>query len=217
VSAAYVHKDGAHYLGWTEVAGRYRSELASLPDGRTITVHQLDSPARDRRFFLTNPDEYSLTYNGVVLTLDKRRSRGWQAFASYTLSTATGLLPSSGGTAGAAQISTISPPNPITFGRDPNDLTNAVGRLPNDRPHMFRVMGAVDVPRTGLAIAANLQHLSGKPWAATADVTLNQGDRRIFLEPRGSRRLPSQTLLDLRVSKVFVLSGATRVGCSPTC
>ena len=106
VSAAYVHKDGAHYLGWTEVAGQYRSELAPLPDGGTITVYQLDSPARDRRFLLTNPDEYSLTYNGVVLTFDKRRSRGWQAFASYTLSKATGMLPSSGGSAGAAQVST---------------------------------------------------------------------------------------------------------------
>ena len=30
---------------------------------------------------------------------------------------------------------------------------------------MLRVMTSVDVPRTGLVVAANLQHLSGKPWA----------------------------------------------------
>lgn len=32
---------------------------------------------------------------------------------------------------------------------------------------------------------------------------LPQGSRRIFVETRGERRLSSQTLLDLRVSKIF--------------
>ena len=67
-------------------------------------------------------------------------------------------------TAGA-QASTVAAPS-MLFGRDPNDLTNAHWRLPNDRSHMFRVMGTVTVPRTGLVIAANLQHFSGKPWAS---------------------------------------------------
>ena len=58
---------------------------------------------------------------------------------------------------------------------------------------MFRVMGTVDVPRTGLVVAANLQYFSGKPWAASAQMTLPQGDQRILLEPRGSRRLSSQS------------------------
>jgi hypothetical protein len=57
------------------------------------------------------------------------------------------------------------------------------------------------VPRTGLVVAANMQYFTGKPWAATALVTLPQGDQRIQLEPRGSRRLSSQSLLDLRVSR----------------
>ena len=54
---------------------------------------------------------------------------------------------------------------------------------------------------TGIVIAANLQRFSGKPWAATTQVTLLQGSQRILLEPRGSRRLSSQSLLDLRVSR----------------
>ena len=58
---------------------------------------------------------------------------------------------------------------------------------------MFRVMGSVDVPRTGFVVAANLQHFSGKPWAATAQVVAAAGrQQRILLEPRGSRRLSSQ-------------------------
>jgi hypothetical protein len=59
-------------------------------------------------------------------------------------------------------------------------------------------------------LAVNAQHFSGKPWAATAQVPLPQGDQRILLEPRGSRRLSSQTLVDFRISR-RVLIGGTRV------
>jgi hypothetical protein len=72
-------------------------------------------------------------------------------------------------------------------------------------------MGTVDISRTGFVLAANLQHFSGKPWAATAQVPLPQGSQRIFLEPRGSRRLPSQTLLDVRVSRTISFGRSTRV------
>jgi len=160
---------------------------------------------------LTNPDEYSMSYNGLVMVAEKRRSHGWQAFGSYTYSRSLGLLPSSGTTAAGPQVSTVAPPEPITFGRDRNDLTNARGRLANDRPHMFRVMGSVDVPRTGLALGLNLQHFSGKPWAATARTGLQQGDTRLLLEPRGSRRLSSQTLFDLRLSKRITFGSSGRV------
>jgi hypothetical protein len=160
---------------------------------------------------LTNPDEYSLTYNGFVVAVEKRRSDRWQALASYTFSRAYGLQPSSGTTAAGAQVSTVSPPNPSTFGRDPNDLTNARGRLPNDRPHIFRIMGSVDVPRTGVTVAANLQVFSGKPWAATAQVLLPQDDKRILLEPRGSRRLSSQSLLDVRLSRSIAVGRDHRI------
>jgi hypothetical protein len=67
---------------------------------------------------------------------------------------------------------------------------------------MFRAMGSTEVARTGFVFAANLQIASGKPWAATALVSLPQNpQQRILLEPRGSRRLSSQSLLDLRLSR----------------
>lgn len=214
VAVAYVGKRGSNFIGWTDVAGRYRQDTRTLADGRVLPVLVLDtsvtSPA-DRRFRLTNPEGYSLTYNGLVAVIEKRRSHGWQAFGSYTLSKTYGLQPSSGTSAAGAQTSTVSPPQPLTFGRDPNDLTNARGRLPNDRPHMLRAMGSVDVPRTGLVIAANLQYFSGKPWAAATQLTLPQGEQRILLEPRGSRRLSSQTLLDLRVSRGIRVGGRARI------
>ncbi len=218
IGAAYVRKDGANFIGWTDVGGQYRADTRVLADGRTLPVSLLVNGTAARRFLLTNPDGYSLTYNGLVTVIEKRRSHGWQALGSYTLSRAYGLQASSGATAAGPQVSTVGAPpgafstGPITFGRDPNDLTNARGRLANDRPHLFRMMGSVDVARTGVVLAANLQMSSGKPWAATAQVSLPQNtEQRILLEPRGARRLSSQSLLDLRVSKAIAFGGAGRI------
>lgn len=212
IAMAYVRKNGANFIGWTDVGGQYRQESRTLADGRSLPVLGLINSPSDRRYLLSNPTGYALTYNGLVMALEKRRSRGWQAFGSYTLSRADGLQSSSGTTAAGPQISTVSPPQPLTFGRDPNDLTNARGRLPNDRPHVLRIMGTVDVPHTGVVLAGNFQHFSGKPWAYTALVPLPQNDSyRVMLEPRGSRRLSAQSLLDLRVSRVFDIGRVGRV------
>jgi hypothetical protein len=212
VSVAYVGKRGANFIGWTDVGGQYAEGVRTVADGRSVPVFALVNRTADRRFLLTNPEGYSLTYNGVVTVLEKRRSNGWHMFGSYTYSKSYGLLASSGTSAAGAQVSTVSPPQPLMFGRDPNDLTNARGRLPNDRPHIFRMMAAVDVPRTGVAVAANLQHFSGKPWAASAVVALPQNSQqRVLLEPRGSQRLSSQSLLDLRVAKTFAFAGVGRI------
>jgi outer membrane receptor protein involved in Fe transport len=210
VAAAYIGKTGRDYIGWTDVGGQYRADTRTLADGRSVPVFVLVNSPAARRFLVTNPAGYSLKYNGLVLAAEKRMSSRWQAFGSYTFSRATGLQAASGTTPGGAQLSTIAL-NQNIFGRDPNDLTNARGRLPNDRPHMLRVMGTVEVPRTGLMIATNFQYYTGKPWAATAQVTLPQGSQRIALEPRGVRRLSSQSLLDLRVSRKIVSGGLGRI------
>jgi hypothetical protein len=209
LAVAYVHKRGTDFIGWTDIGGEYRERPFELPD-RTMPVFELTNLAADRRFYLTNPDGYFMKYSGLVVAAEKRRSHGWQASGSYTWSQASGLQASSGTTAAGAQSSSVALPT-VPIGRDPNDLTNARGRLPNDRPHALRAMTVLDLSRTGLVLAANLQHFSGKPWAATALVPLPQGDQRILLESRGTRRLSSQTLLDLRLSRPIRLGGLTRV------
>jgi hypothetical protein len=211
VAVAYVRKDGSDFIGWTDVGGQYREEARRLPDGHSVPVFVLVNAPAARRFLLTNPEGYSLKYNGLVMAAEKRRSDGWQALGSYTFSRASGLQASSGAIAASSQVSTIAGSPFLTFGQDPNSLTNARGLLPNDRPHMFRVMGSVDVPRTGFVLAANLQYFSGKPWSATTQIALPQGDQRILLEPRGARRLSPQSLLDVRVSKTIALGSVGRV------
>ena len=96
----------------------------------------------------------------------------------------------------ASQVSTIAGAPYLTFGQDPNSLTNARGRLPNDRPHMLRVMGSVDVPRTGDRGRRNVQHFSGKPWAARAGCAAAGGSARSCSSRAargGSRRRRSST------------------------
>lgn len=214
VAIAYVHKNGRDAIGWTDIAGSYRQEVRPLANGMSIPVFLLDTaatPPAARRYLLTNQEDYSAKYRGLVIAVEKRRSHGWQAFGSYTLSRASGLQASSGTTAAGEQTSTVAPAG--TFGRDPNDLTNARGRLANDRPHILRWMTSIDVPRTGLLVAANLQHFSGKPWAATTvvDAGSHNSQQRILLEARGSRRLSSQTLLDVRVSRAIQVGRRVRV------
>jgi hypothetical protein len=214
-SAAYIRKRGADFIGWTDTGGQYRPETRPVAGGGLLPVLVLTNRPSDRRFLLANPGELFLEYDGVVLAVEKRLSQRWQASASYTRSRAYGLQVMSNGTADAPQFSTIARPGFLTFGQDPNDLTNAAGRLPNDRPNIVRSTGVVHL-WAGFLVAANLQHFSGKPWAATAQVLLaqGQGNRRVMLEPRGSRRLSSQSLMDLRISKTVRVPKAGNIDLS---
>jgi hypothetical protein len=203
MAVAYIRKQGADFIAWTDVGGTYDQVTRTLADGRTVPAFVLTNSTGDQRFLLTNPDGYFSRYNGIVMAVEKRRAHGWQAFGSYTYSRAVGLQASSGAAAAAPQSSSVALPNG-PFGRDPNDVTNASGGLPNDRPHGLRAMASVDVPKTGLVFAANMQYFSGKPWVATALLDLPQNSQqRVLIEQRGARRLSSQSLLDVRLSKAF--------------
>jgi len=208
VSAAYIRKRGGDFVGWTDTGGQYSAQTITLADGTPLSVLDLTNGTAARRFLLTNPAALVLRYDGVLVSVDRRLWRGWELGASYTYSRTRGMLPTSNATAAEAQFSTIARPAFLTFGQDPNDLTNASGRLPNDRPQIFRANGLVHLPWFGLLVSANLQCFSGRPWAPATQVTLPQGSEKILLAPRGAERLPSQQLLDLRVSKTIKLGKA---------
>jgi outer membrane receptor protein involved in Fe transport len=209
LTASYVRKDGADFVGWTDTGGVYRSDTRTLPDGQIVPVFVLTNGTAARRFLLTNAPGYFLRYNGMVLAVEKRWSAG-QALFSYTLSKADGLQASSGAPVGTGQFSSTFG-NATTFGRDPNSLTNATGPLPNDRTHVVRLMGSVEIPGTHLVVATNAQYLTGLPWAATTQIALPQGLTRVLLETPGTKRLTSQTLVDLRLSRAIDLPGKARI------
>jgi len=54
--------------------------------------------------------------------------------------------------------------------------------------------------------------MTGLPWTATAQIpSLTPEGQRVLLEARGSRRLSSQKLLDLRLSKTHTLGRAVKL------
>ena len=123
----YIRKNGATFIAWTDTAGSYREETRTI-GGYAVPVFVLTNAPRDWRFLLTNPPDFSMDYHGLIVAMQKRMSNGWQASGSYTFSRVDGLQASSGATADGAQLSTVAPAN--MFGSDPNNLTNADGRLP---------------------------------------------------------------------------------------
>ncbi len=203
----YVYKKGRDYTGFTDVVGQYGTGTAVLPDGRTIPTFPLLTDPDARIFELTNPAGYFTEYNGVVFTFNKRWSDRWQAVMSYTLSKAEGLITSNcvGPTsASVSQTTAAFAGSRARCGRDPNDLTNATGDLLNDRTHMFRVQTAYEIPGVDILIGGAVQYLTGKPFGGKATgIRLPQGSRQIYVDPLGAFRLPSQFLLDLRISKIF--------------
>jgi outer membrane receptor protein involved in Fe transport len=211
IGATYVYKKGTDYTGYTDIVGEYGTDTATLPDGRTITVHPLLSEPDARIFEFTNPSGYFTKYNGLLLTFNKRMSDHWQANISYTLSKAEGLIVSNGRAPNISQGSAAFAGSSAKFGRDPNDLINATGNLLNDRTHMVRVQTAYEIPGPEILVGAAFQYLTGKPYAPQANVRLPQGTRQIYIEPLGSYRLSAQTLLDLRISKIFRFSNERRI------
>jgi len=199
----YVHKRGESYTGFADIVGQYGTATATLADGRTIPTRPLLSDPDARIYQLTNPEGYFSDYDGLLIWLNKRWSDRWQAVVSYTLSKAEGLINSNGRSPDLSQSTATFAGARARFGRDPNDFINATGNLLNDRTHMFRVQTAYEIPRVDVLVGAAFQYLTGKPYAAQANVRLPQGTRQIYIEPLGSRRLSPQTLLDLRISKVF--------------
>ena len=185
----------------TTSGGDYREDSTTTANGVTIPMHVLTSPGSTRLFNLANQPDYSLTYNGFTVMVEKRLSHGWYASGSYTRSQASGLQPSGGTTAAGAQVATTGAPPvsfapPVTFGRDPNSLTNA-GRPPAERPSESVSTDGLRSTCHGPAsiVAASVQYSTGKPWADTADITPSQaqGPTRVLLEERGTQRLSSQT------------------------
>jgi hypothetical protein len=206
IEASYVRRTGSGFTGWKDVGGIYGRESVSLQDGTSLEVYPLENSPGERFFLLSNRGDTFIRHRAFLLTARKRWAGRWQLLLSYSHSKATGLQSQNGQESLGMQGSVTTSFN--SFGRDPNDLTNATGILPTDRTHTLRVQGVVEIPKVDILVGANFQYVTGRPYTALANVTLPQGVRPIFIEPLGSRRLSSQALLDLRLSRTFRMGPA---------
>jgi outer membrane receptor protein involved in Fe transport len=205
-SLHYVYKKSRNGSAWRDTTGEFESvQRTDDTTGITNTYQRILTDPAESLFVLTNqPDIMKTDTHAVTAQLVKRMSKGWQVVAAYTYLDSKGTLPSGRGGLLTAQRATARFSD---FGQNPNDFVNAGGKLIGNRPHTFRTQLVVELPH-GFLVGANYLYQSGRAYAqrgrvddlgyATAvEVNLDSRD--------GSRRVPSQSLLDLRLQKSFKL------------
>jgi hypothetical protein len=219
----YVHKRGADYPGWEDIAGQYVQfpyvdNVGIDASGQTFNLWRLVSPASDRVFLLTTPrgpDGRGLynRYNGATFMLTKRLSNHWQGVVSVVLSKSEGRISSSARTGpAAAQTSAAG-----TFGQaaaGPNDWVNTDGLLIGDKPVVAKAQVTYNFP-WGVMAAINAQHQTGRLWSRQirpAGLGFPSAPVINMEANTGERRVEDVDLIDLRVQKEIRLGRtATRL------
>lgn len=146
---------------------------------------------------LINPPGANRDYDGVEFTLNKRYSNGWQVNLSYVYQNSRGLI----GTDFNDSWGYTS------YYDNPNSHVNAIGRFPLERRHQFKLTGMVKGP-WGVNFGTYFRYLSGERYTRIVrssyyGISLNQGANSVYAEERGSRALPAELILDLKVEKAF--------------
>lgn len=168
-------------------------------DGGQVEFWNKVDPSVINDFYSVNPPQAEREYTGFEFVLNKRFSKGYALMASYVYSKTEGLISTEfGATHGLTG-----------FFNDPNNHVNALGRLPGERRHQFKIVGTVKGP-WGINLSTNMQFFSGRRYtrqvrSSELGLSLSQGAQTNFAETRGSRGYPSLALLDFKLEKVFNL------------
>jgi Carboxypeptidase regulatory-like domain/TonB dependent receptor-like, beta-barrel/TonB-dependent Receptor Plug Domain len=203
VDLSFIHKKEHGFIRVDDVAGDY----AEVPfvdtfqgNTQTLQVFNRTSPSAQSLYQVTNRDDFRQNYDSFAIQAYKRFSQRWQLQGSYQWQKGEGYTSGSTGI-GSQAFSTLSP---SSFGRDPNDLINAYGRLPTDSTNNMRLSATYSAPK-GFHIGARYSYESGRPYARVINVTgLKQGVRRVQAETRGSYALPAVNEFQVRVDKDFM-------------
>jgi hypothetical protein len=141
-------------------------------------------------------------YRAVTLDVQKRYSNGWYADANITFSKLYGNFDED---YGLANFNTSSN---LEDGPGWNSAeAYRYGRLNNDRPVIFKLMGSYDF-NFGLTMGAFLRVQSGNAYQATGKEPTSTTGQSRYIEPAGSQRLPTWTNFDLLGAYTFKLGGS---------
>jgi hypothetical protein len=156
-----------------------------------------------QNLYLVNPPGAKRDFDGLEVTLAKRYSEGWSVMASYVWQNSRGLI-------GTDWTNSYTG---STLYNDPNAHINAVGRLPLERRNQVKLQGMVTGP-WGINVSGFFRYYSGQRYTrlvANTDlgIPLSQGQAIINAETKGSRGLPAQAILDMRLEKIFRLGGVS--------
>jgi hypothetical protein len=154
-------------------------------------------------------------YKALMFTLGRRYADRWQGQVSYVYSKSEGTV----------NNTSEGLFNRSAFYETPSlALTNSDGILTNDRPHEVKAFIGYEIPKVEISVNAMFRSISGPtytPFQRFSSTQLNysltgyyfgfSAGRQPNLEPRGSRRLPTESVLDLRLEKVFNVAGNHRL------
>jgi hypothetical protein len=205
-------------------------DCSALPP-TTITGYRWDNRSSSAdNLLITNPDGFRYldpeghtlgtmnayrTYKALMFTLGRRYADRWQGQVSYVYSKSEGTV----------NNTSEGLFNRSSFYETPSlALTNSDGILTNDRPHEVKAFIGYEIPKVEISVNAMFRSISGPtytPFQRFSSTQLNYSltgyyfgfstGRQPNLEPRGSRRLPTESVLDLRLEKVFNVSGNHRL------
>ncbi len=205
LQAMFVYKTEDDFIRVEDV----RSTFEPLPyedtfegETQTLTVFDRVSPASEALYLVTNRDDFDQSYKSFILQANKRWSGSWQLNGSYEWQRGVGY---SGVQAGRfpGALQNAGSLNQNSFGADPNDLTNAYGRLPSDSTHIMKVTSTYEAP-WGIHAAVRLRFEQGRPYGRAINVRgLSQGRREVLAEPRGEYQLDNIYDVGIRLDKDF--------------
>jgi hypothetical protein len=147
--------------------------------------------------------------NAFSATVNRRMTR-WSLNFGVTYLRAEGLV---GGSVRTASIQQRSGLEFSQFGRNPNDLVNAAGRLNGDVAWQFKGQAVFQLPWDFLA-SANVDHHDNAHRFRTRTIPASVAgiSSTVFMQPRGELgRLPDTTIIDARLQKSFRLGGTARL------
>ncbi len=194
------HLDWNHYVQTGELVwSGYTAVQGTDPfTGDPVTFYEMNDTFGDYGFVFQNVPGTARKYTGLEFKLTKRLSNRWAMQSSYVWSNGRGIL----------NTSRDQSTGFTGYYDDPNSMINAYGRLDYQREHLVKVQGTYMAP-LGITVSGYYQFGSGVPYTRVIRSyeaglgSLYQGGVSIFAEERGSRRLPDQHLLDLRIEKAF--------------
>jgi hypothetical protein len=218
----YVNKRGRDFAGWEETRGTYvripyTDDVGSGATGRTFDIFAITSDPADRFFQITNRPELKSDINAVSFGINRPMRNRWQLALSATWMRAEGSLQEGQGGAGeqgsGVGITQRGGVQFRNFGRNPNMLVNADGRLRSDVEWQGKAQAVVQLP-AGFLVSANFSIRSGahliRRIRLSEDITGIPADNTnvLILEPRGENgRIQSVKLLDARVEKDVKVGG----------
>jgi hypothetical protein len=180
-----------------DVTAIYRRNRSMFEDSCKVDNCQ----GEDTTFWLTNrPDGMDVLrseYKGIVFKVESRPAPWLNLLFNYTISKSQGSVEY---TQNAGS----------DFDVFPDHFVNRFGYLSDDARHRIAMSGFSKLP-LGLTFGTSVYWDSGVPYNVTSTNAPTAGYGVVFLEPRGSRRLPHFSQWDAQIQKDFDI-GALRVG-----